>query len=912
MRRSTPPRRPVRPGPDSPAPTAGPSAILRLLAVLLLAAVLGACEEGDEDSDAVQRTQRLDLINIDQDDEDVRETAVRLRHHLQRELGLADIDIKPQGYGAAVRTLIDPSRDVEYLAWVTPYVSVVAEMLGAEFEIIGTYRSQAVLKGLEEAATGDGGNAEEEAWVPDDNEGYTYRSYFVVNKDHMEDVLGAEREAPGLPALEEYLRVLEQEGEEPEFYFNSKFSTSSFFLPSVYLRDQGMIDLVQAKDIREDLGKKSGSVSSKRLVERVAKGAQPALAAVWDGTKTAFEGKESPDPEARERWEQYGQSVHFIPIESELPNDLLVVSASMSVEDRQRITTAIDEMTELDPKVDPKVKTEFRVWRPINSDSTRKARSALVGLRQLAREQIAPVTVKIEETPGSKKECWAPVSPAAYSPKELAVLRKLRYAAEDAIRLSGTEFALWNEFYEHNDFRWSLGLTHDGAAKLCSRIEDLGKEWDQEFLISYEDPSDLTERVGDLIRSRMNRLRQVWPYSKDENPTILRDVDFSVAEGQTIKVQKIEWINRETNNFREEGMFLARVERADKRKFELSSRGFSGGFDPMGSTSYRAVLPRPSEERLLFTILTAALLALFLAATVAAVIELRRSSAPVAVATTDLIAAAFGERVRKVHEPWRRGAARELADADVLGQDRDAIEELIGEMKLAEGPWVKRLMARLASAKEEPDEDVPTGLTRELLIEREEIGGTTRLASLLEYLARRNGLSRFAGTALEFKAWDEAARDLFSATLPGDDRLDEESSELLNHESDSLTHLVSTHFDGVLKEAMRLPSLFCRNWETQKDPGGQVWVFRRERALPVALDHHCKLAEIPQGELIRRMVVEFKFESTLNLTVIEGQRVDAWLLGILNRRPLVVKNEDGESCLRLRLKPLAMFRGPAC
>ena len=894
-------RRPVRSGPAPSVLPRGTSAALRALAILPLVAVLGACQSGDERADAVRRAQRLDLINIDYD-EDVRQGAERLQRHLQQELGLQDIDIKPQGYDAAVRTLIDPSRDVEYVAWVTPYVYVVAEMLGAEFEVVGTYRSQAVLDSLQKAANGDGGGeAEAVAAGPQEGEGYTYRSYFVVNRADMERILGERTEAPGLPALEEYLRVLERRGEEPEFFFHSKFSTSSFFLPSVYFRDQGMIDVIRARDIRVSLGKMGESVSSKRLVERVAKGAQPAIAAVWDGTKTAFE--------SGDRWLDYGQHVHFIPLDEELPNDLLVVSASMSLADRERISDAIASMEPAGPELD----TEFRLWRPIDAEVTRKARSALVGLRQLAREQIAPVTVMIEEAPGSKNKCFDPGSRAVAEAGEAAVLRKLRNAAEDAVRLSGTEFVLWNEFFEHNDFRWSLGLTHDGAVKLCSRIEGMGTRWDQEFLISYEDPTDLTERVGDLIRSRMNRLRHVWPYSKDETPTILRDVDFEVAVGERVQVQKIRWLDREHNNFRDEGTFDAQVLRADKRKFELSSQGFSGGFDPMGSLSYRAVLPRPSEERPLFTILTAVLLVLFLAATVAAVLDLRRAAAPVTAAPTDLVAVAFGERVRKIHEPWRAGAARELADADVLGQDRDAIEELIGELKLAEGPWVKRLVARLTSAKEESDEEAPTGLTRELLVDRQEIRGTTRLANLLEYLARRNHLSRFAGTALEFKAWDEAARELFSSTLPDGERLDDESSQLLSQRSASLTHLVSTHFDRVLQEAMRLPSLFCRVWETHKDPGGGLgWVFRRERELPVALDHHCKLAEIPRGELIRRMVVEFKFESHLDLTLIEGQHVEAWLLGILNRRPSVVQNAEGESCLRLRFKPLAMFRGPAC
>ena len=907
----------------------------RALAVLLAGVALVSCQSATEKAKE-ELEKRVALVSVHYDEEttsadkklvDYLEKKVRKQDHPTFEL-----ELDQRRYAAAITRLIDRSADSAFVARLTPYVFVVAEMLGAEFDVLGTYRSDAVMRSFRDPLSSQR------------DDGYTYKSYIVVNKEAFKDRLKREIKpgAETLQALEEYFRSF-QGRSQPNFLYHSKFSTSSFFLPSVYFRNRGIIDLgLRTEDISK--GREREVISSKELVRRVADadaGSDHLVAAVWDGTKAYFEGAEdarnkvdqlkaaSADAAAIEKAErelaplkkaaERAANVVFIALEQELPNDLLAVSASMTPELRRKIRRAVEIMEadfearkaaeEDQQREGSLLDGDFLFWKPMDVDETARARSALAGLRQLARSQVAPVTVRIAVLDKRGQEVEK-----VEQPQVRRELRRLRQAAEDAVRLSGSEFVLWSEYYEHADFDWIFQPTHDGAVVLTSEIGGL-ERLKQEFQISFKDEKDLTERVGDLIRSRMHRIRYVWAYSESDAPTILRDVDFSVPKDGTIQVQKIRWSNRDTNHFVIEKEFPARLVEEDARRFVLSGERFDEGINAMGSISYRAVLPRPSEERPLFTILTAALIVLFLAATVAAALEFRR--APFrsrAAASSDVIDDAFASSVRSYHQPWRPSGKLVIAEADVLGQDRDAIEEFISELKLAEGPWWKRL-ARRVTTDEGEDEDTPTGLTQELLVQRDEIGGTTRLAGLIEYLVRRGELSGFTGSLLEFEAWNRAACELFSRAVEEDRQPDPAGSpvQLLHREGACLSRLVSRHFDGVLAGARRSVSLFERVWQTRQDPDNRsIWIWRCEEQLPVALDSGAlALAEnVGDDGPIDRLLVEFKMGRPVNLTIIDGQLLEAWLLGVLDRRPAVVDNAAGQKCLRLHFKPLALLRGP--
>ncbi len=936
---------------ETSRPLRGPVAPY-VVAVLLASASLVSCQSATETA-SEELEKRIALVSVHYDDETT-SADKKLTEYLEKQVRgqdhpTFDLELDQRRYAAAITRLIDRSADSAFVARLTPYVFVVAEMLGAEFDVLGTYRSDAVLESFRDPQAGK-------------NDGYTYRSYIVVNKTALNRKTGREEETqeaagedslepPGketLQALEEYLRTF-QGGTPPKFLYHSKFSTSSFFLPSVYFRNRGIIDLgLRTEDISK--GREGVVISSKELVRKVAQAdgsADHLVAAVWDGTKAHFEGAKKRLEDAREKVErlkaesaeqesieraereldgartpaEHASNVVFIALEQELPNDLLAVSSSMTPELRGKIRQAIEIMeAEFEAKEaeaaeqgkeDPLLDGDFLFWKPIDVDETARARSALAGLRQLARSQVAPVTVRIAVLNKRGLELEKVEDPVVRRR-----LRRLRQAAEDAVRLSGSEFVLWSEFYEHADFDWTFRPTHDGAVVLTSEIGGL-ERLKQDFQISFKDDKDLTERVGDLIRSRMHRIRYVWPYSESDAPTILRDVDFSVPKDGTIQVQKIRWSNRETNHFVIEKEFPARLVEEDARRFVLSSERFDESINAMGSISYRAVLPRPSEERPLFTILTVVLVLLFLGATVAAALEFRRAPfRPQAAASTDVIDGAFASRVRSYHQIWRPSDKLVIAEADVLGQDRDAIEEFISELKLAEGPWWKRLARRVTTAEDE-DDDAPTGLTQELLVQRDEIGGTTRLAGLIEYLARREELSGFTGSLLEFEAWNQAACELFSRAVAKNGKPEPADSavQLLHSEGQCLSRLVSRHFDDVLNGARRAVSLFEKVWQTHQDPDSRSrWIWRSEEKLPVALDPGALALAEDAGDIgpIDRLVVEFKMDRPINLTIIDGQHLEAWLLGVLDRRPALTDDDSGQKCLRLHFKPLALLRGPEC
>ena len=138
----------------------------------------------------------------------------KLRGYLTNEKNIP-VNFKPEekGYEAAIKSLVtwDAGNRNKgfFLARVTPYVFVVAEMQGAGFEVLGTYKSE----------------------VTKDT---TYHAYFVVKKSDLRV------DNPGLSDLIKYL----DERETPaRFIYHSKFSTSSYFLPSLYFQRNGVFSV---------------------------------------------------------------------------------------------------------------------------------------------------------------------------------------------------------------------------------------------------------------------------------------------------------------------------------------------------------------------------------------------------------------------------------------------------------------------------------------------------------------------------------------------------------------------------------------------------------------------------------------------------------------------------------------------
>ncbi len=492
----------------------------------------------------------------------------------------------PDSYVDAISGVVDWNRrDGAYLARLTPYAYVAAEMLGADFEILATYQSRATSS-------------------------RTYHSYFVVNRDKYREAMQVSGEAkPNLADLREYLRR-RQTPSPAKFVYHDKFSTSSYFLPSLYFRAQRIFAMAAAAEnlIAIDI-EKLAAKSSSALVEEVAQG-NADLAAVWDGTKTKYE--KTPD-----LLEKFAGRVYFIQLPEVLPNDLLVASSWMEPALKEKIRGAIRGMK---GNAANQINVgDFAWWDDIADASD--AREALAGLRREAAAAPAPVPVRVEE---------------AKDP----VLQKYVQAARQAVRLSGTEFVLFDpDFHKHVDVIWTLKLVHDGAVDLTSDFRHSGIP-SQRFSISFTSPEDLTVRIGALIHSRIHRIRYVWPY-EDRIPTVIRDVDFAIPASSRVKAQKISWIDPGRNEFTEGGIFDVEVRSADFYKFQLKDTSFAKtpngvtlDFEPMSNIAYRVILVRPSLESLWLKVLTGAFVALLALAAAAAVFALRKK------ASADSIAAA--------------------------------------------------------------------------------------------------------------------------------------------------------------------------------------------------------------------------------------------------------------------------------
>jgi ABC-type phosphate/phosphonate transport system substrate-binding protein len=521
--------------------------------------------------------QRLAFIGVALDRE-TREADAELQDYLYREAGVsfAPEDLE---YGRVIERLANwKESEGLYVARATPYVYVAAEMLGADFEILATYVSSATQR-------------------------TTYHSYFVVNREDF----------PAQPELTDIIRFLGRRSDRAEFVYHSKFSTSSFFLPSLYFRAHKIFHMRDSTpSLTAISSRRIDENSSSALVRKVAAG-EADLAAVWTGTRSKFEpGHPSGG------YEEYGRRVHFVELPTTLPNDLLVCSTALDPEIKENLRSAIESM-----EADEIDIGDFRTWSSFKQAT--EARLALAELRWSARERVAPVTVEIRLADGHHGN-------AAASP--------LLEAGRQAVRLSGTEFVLYDQdFHKHIDFVWKLEEIHDGAVALHSTIP--GSDVDEQvFRISFRDTEDLTRRIVSLIHSRMHRIRYAWPYS-DNPPIVIRDMAFSIPVGSVAKVQRISWLDPERNDFRAGPLFDAAITSSEFYKYVLDGDDFPKPgsdeleFDAMSNVSFRVLLLRASQERTVFRVLTVVLLGLVLAAAVAAVLGLRRSAAgdPMTLAT---------------------------------------------------------------------------------------------------------------------------------------------------------------------------------------------------------------------------------------------------------------------------------------
>ena len=774
-------------------------------------------------------------------------------------------------YGDVIRAFAERDKSKAYLARITPYAYVAAEMLGAELEILATYKSAATRS-------------------------MTYHSYFVVPKGAFKD--------PTAPDLVAYLRTLKDKP--ARFVYHDRFSTSSYFLPSLYFRTRHVFAMRQSVNdelvpIQVD---RVPSTSSRMLVLQVANH-DADLAAVWDGTKNRFERATDPADQA------IRDEVLFIPIETVLPNDFLVASGldpltrDAIVEGmKENVTNAAGNNCRLDVEA-PRCPDDFVSWHAWDGNDNQQvdaAREALARLRQLALERPAPVVVKVE-------------APAQYLT-----------AAKEAVRLSGTEFVLEDQdLHKRVDMTWTLTPIHDGALNLTTKLDaTFGAESEQQFPISFVDGSDLPRRIADLARSRFQRIRYVWPY-ENKYPTVLRDLDFT--PDHNVLVQRISWMDPTRNEYEEDTPFRARIEdNTDFNKLRLvdelvtpprgnqishagakfprsPSVDGSFNFEPMSNVAYRVIIAREPHPGWIWVVLPYCFIGMFLLSLTGLVVDLRRGQPP-----PKGLQQTYQRMVAAYHRSWRN---REIEEGDILWSDPAYADELVKELK-TEGSFLD--LARAGSFDFDigpipirfsvllkllsPLELTPFGEGRVLAFDR-----------LVRFLVRRRRLSPFIGFPepadvksktpawpIEWQALNDIASRHFSRLGIGHKR--KQMNADLSPQNGALSAVVSSHFRAAIKKGTHDASLFRQTWTVGENgaSGRLVWEHDMRSALPLGSEH----------SQARRVRLEVALPPDAALTRSpESTELKAWVLG------KIITSSVEQDTLSLKVRPMAVLRDHA-
>ncbi len=520
---------------------------------------------------SAQTPSPVRFVTVDQGADELKADEV-LAHGLGRQLIGSPEQLS---YEAVINALLDDARGDKPLARtggvvarVTPYAFVIAELRGAKVELLATCLSRSTGK-------------------------TTTNAFMVVPESPF---------AGATPTLEQvliHLKTLSDAERPARFIYHNKYSTSSYFLPSLLFRARRVFGLDDRASNRAGVTtiavERSGSPSSADLIRAVAIGTGgETIAAVWNGPRSGFTNSTS------KQYEEFGKKVRFVQLPDDLPCDLLVATRKVDAKTRDAITAKLEALQPIGPDT---AGSDVHAWVPWSNVEAEGARRALSELRRQAGSSTQTVVVDVQPNPSS------PVN------------GDLLDAARLAIRRAGTELVDRSQYFDHfkkSDIRWELERIHDGAVRLTVRYENFrldNAEVTQQFDVSFLAPSDLTRRLVSIIHSRLHRIRPVWLYN-DTSPTVLRDVDFDIAT--RVPFQELQWYEPQRNDYRLEGESrVANIEKAETFEIQLATAEFprradnrSLDFEPMGRQGFRVLLMRVTPDRTLFRALTIAFVVL--------------------------------------------------------------------------------------------------------------------------------------------------------------------------------------------------------------------------------------------------------------------------------------------------------------
>ncbi len=524
-----------------------------LLGLLTGAASLGAAP-----------TPALTFVGVALDAETARADE-KLREYLRAKEALK-FEPRDLEYGAAIDTLVrwDVTDQGPLIARVTPYVYVLAEMLGAKLEILGTY----VSKRTQET---------------------TYQSYFVFHRAF----------APKVNDLDELLKHLRSRTTPARFIYHNKFSTSSYLLPAIYFRRVGIFSAntpnsPDNKHVFIRAEKPPGVDGSAALISLV-KQRRAEFAAIWDSAQS----KVADDPDLR-----------FVKLVNTLPNDLLVFSSMSDRALRDRLVAAIQQMQDTDINIG-----DFLKWQDFNA--TPAARRALASLRRLTKVAPTPVPIKIRGATEDAAELPLELMEAARQAvtlsgteftlfdedfhKQFDVLWTLRKSHDDSLIIT-SEYPDFNlppqQFhisYKKGDNESLVARIEDQISSSMHRVRDIWR---------YDDETPMVLR--DLrftlpVGSKARAVKVTWSDVTNNDRVVGTPFDVTVAA-----------TDFHSYTFKGDG-------------FPKRNDGIHYDFDPLSNTVHRVILVRPATDTRLIQIGTYLIISLFALAAVLALPGLWRS-----------------------------------------------------------------------------------------------------------------------------------------------------------------------------------------------------------------------------------------------------------------------------------------------
>lgn len=677
---------------------------------------------------------------------------------LTRHLGAAlGIELRHDDGFGEYRDLIERvlTEDKPYIARMTPYAFVAAQMLGARLEVLGTYESAAT------HAT-------------------TYRSYFVVNTRRFESFPAT------LEGIYEFLKS-RSPNEPARFVYHSRFSTSSYLLPALWFRAHRIFSTQHLNDavVRIDVEQ---SRSGEDSVARVAAD-EAQIAAVSDDAKQ--DNGNNP-------------AVLFIPLPLALPNDLLVAPAWLSEPSKAAVRAAIERSPEIGIG-------DFKRWRSI--DRAREALDALNQLNRVARAAPAPVVVRvIVDGAGQDTQLAERLTQIREEVRQAIRLAGTELVVEEP-KFHQYADVIWTVHWIHDgavllesdiQARKDVGdrlkqqfhlsftpaegdLTRRVVSLIHSRMHRIRYVWpyDERAPTVIRDV-DFSLPKGDQVYAQ----RVTW-----------RDPDRNAFVPS-------EWVDTRVTSVDPAKFVL------DRRDFIRTDADAIDYQNPLSDVAYRVILERPSNESRQSKLLAATFVGLFLLAGIGAGVDLRYRLQPRVRPVPRTLPEMCASLAARVHRPWSQ---RTLTDANVLACNRPRVEEQIEDLKAqrlvppAMGGVTRLAYSIGAGIPFAKGLSLEAGRRFELVMDPTRVSNTLRLTALLQLLVGRQLLSPFVGVPLEWEGLNELARSILPDAEPGD--------VLIRHEDETVIEFASRHFNRVLDDGMKQLSLLPGSWLVSRRDG---------------------------------------------------------------------------------------------